>query len=98
MCVNVCMALLYTVADMKSVQVNVYLDEVTMRDVREIAKAQDRSVSWLIGFAVKSYVVAQGGHVTLLEPVKKAPKQLDISDAIAASVKRGPAKKAARHK
>jgi hypothetical protein len=68
-------------------QVSAYLDEWTLAQVQAYVKAEDRSVSWVVSFALKQFFVARG---------KPASRQLDITDAIAAAVKRGP--KVAKHK
>jgi predicted transcriptional regulator len=73
-------------------QVSVYLDEWTLKQAQAYAKSEDRSVSWVVGFALKQFFVARQAQAQV-----KPDRQLDITDAIAAAVKRGPVKPA-RHK
>jgi predicted transcriptional regulator len=69
--------------------VSAHLDEWTLAQVQAYAKAEDRSVSWVVGFALKQFFVSRGGHVTLLEPSARS-RQVHLEDAIAAAVKAGP--------
>jgi predicted transcriptional regulator len=71
-------------------QVSAYLDEWTLAQVQAYAKDEDRSVSWVVSFALKQFFVAR-------QAGKPATRQVDLEDAIAAAVKRGPLK-SAKHK
>ena len=70
-------------------QVSAYLDEWTLAQIRAYAESEDRSVSWVVGFAVKQFFVA-------LQAKPGVSRQVDLEDAIRAS-KRGTSK-SARHK
>jgi predicted transcriptional regulator len=72
-------------------QVSAYLDEWTLKQIQAYAKSQDRSVSWVVGFAVKQFFVAH-------QDKRSAVGQVHLEDAIAAAVKRGPVPKVAKHK
>lgn len=71
-------------------QVSAYLDEWTLKQIKAYADAEDRSVSWVVGFAVKQFFVSRQGKPDL-------SRQVHLEDAIAAVVKRGPVKPA-KHK
>jgi predicted transcriptional regulator len=75
-------------------QVSAYLDEWTLAQVQAYAKAEDRSVSWVVSFALKQFFVAR-------QAGKPATRQFDLEEAIAAAVERGPvttAEKQAGHR
>ena len=91
-------------------QVSAYLDEWTLKQIKAYADAEDRSVSWVVGFAVKQFFVALQGKPDLSRAAgaalkrdptpdyaKLAGRQVHLEDAIAAVVKRGPSK-VAKHK
>jgi hypothetical protein len=88
-------------------QVSAYLDEWTLKQIQAYAKSEDRSVSWVVGFAVKQFFVArQANPLDASAAVKRDPRpdyakltgrQVDLEDAIVAAVKRGPSK-VAKHK
>jgi hypothetical protein len=67
-------------------QVSTYLDPWTLAQVQAYAKAEDRSVSWTVSFALKQFFVAR-------QAGKPATRQVDLEEAIAAAVKRGPVTK-----
>jgi hypothetical protein len=66
-------------------QVTAYLDDWTLAQIKSYAKSQDRSVSWVLGFAAKQFFVGRQGKPGV-------SGQVDIEDAIVAAVKRGPVK------
>jgi hypothetical protein len=70
-------------------QVSAYIDEWTMAQIKDYATREDRSVSWIVGFAVKQFFVAQ-------QKPTKSTSQIDIEDAIAAT--KPAAKKASKRK
>jgi predicted transcriptional regulator len=70
-------------------QVSAYLDEWTLAQLKTYAEAEDRSISWVVGFAVKQFFVAR-------QAGKPATRQIDLEEAIAAT-KRTPVK-SAKHK
>jgi predicted transcriptional regulator len=65
--------------------VSAHLDAWTMEQLKKMATDEDRSVSWVIGFALKQFFVARQGKPGVA-------RQIHIEDAIAAVVKRGPLK------
>jgi predicted transcriptional regulator len=75
--------------------------------LKEFAVAEDRTVSWVVGFALKQFFVArQANAADVSAALKRDPspdygklsgRQVDIETAIAAVVKRGPVKPA-KHK
>lgn len=76
--------------------ISTYIDDSVAAKLEEIAKAEERSVSWLVGFAVKQMIAARqpnGGF----PKVASDSRQVDLEDAIAAAVKKGPVK-SAKHK
>jgi hypothetical protein len=46
-------------ADKNPGQVSAYLDDWTLGQVQAYAKSEDRSVSWVIGFAVKQFMTTR---------------------------------------
>jgi hypothetical protein len=83
-----CSKLENVMADKNPGQVSAYLDEWTLAQIQAYAKSEDRSVSWVVGFAVKQFFVALQD--------KPVSRQVDLEDAIRAS-KRGTSKPA-KHK
>jgi hypothetical protein len=83
---------------MEASTVSAYLDGNTLAMLKKIAEDEDRSVSWLVGFAVKQLIAARAEKA---EPFRdgaaKHFRQVHLEDAIAAAVKRGPLK-SAKHK
>lgn len=78
-------------------QVSAYLDEWTMSQVQAYATKNDRSISWVVGFAMKQFFVAAGDAREPFRDGAAKHGQMDIETAIAAAVKCGPVK-AAKHK
>jgi hypothetical protein len=73
-------------------QVSAYFDEWTLAQIKAYSEVHDRSVSWVVGFAVKQFFVAHQSKPAV-------SRQVHIEDAIAAAVKRGPVKSnSAKHK
>jgi hypothetical protein len=72
--------------------VSAHLDANVALILRKIATEEDRSVSWLVGLAVKQFIASR-------QPNAGFPKmaQVDLEDAIAASKKSTPSK-SAKHK
>jgi hypothetical protein len=84
----------------KAVPVSAYLEPQLFEVFKGIADKEDRSVSWLVGFAIKQFVNGRSFNARLKgEPslLPKSPGQVDLEDAIVAAVKRGPVK-TAKHK
>jgi predicted transcriptional regulator len=78
-------------------QVSAYLDANVLSMLEKIAADEDRSVSWLVGFAVKQLIA---DRVEKQQPFRDGAakhRQVDLEDAIVAAVKRGPIK-ASKHK
>jgi predicted transcriptional regulator len=78
-------------------QVSAYLDANVLSMLEKIAIEEDRSVSWLVGFAVKQLIA---DRVEKQQPFRDGAakhRQVDLEDAIVAAVKRGPLK-SAKHK
>jgi predicted transcriptional regulator len=77
----------------KSVPVSAYLEPQLFDTFKRLADEQERSVSWLVGFAIKQYIASRAApHVE-----RVLPRQVHLEDAIVAAVKRGPLK-VAKHK
>jgi predicted transcriptional regulator len=76
-------------------QVSAYLDANVLSMLEKIAADEDRSVSWLVGFAVKQLISQRVARSGITAP--GAGRQVDLEDAIVAAVKRGPVK-ASKHK
>lgn len=72
-------------------QVSGYLDDWTLAQLRAYAKSEDRSVSWVVGYALKQFFVANKASPSV------SGVQVDIEDAIASTVKRVP-RSSAKHK
>jgi hypothetical protein len=92
-------------------QVSAYLDDWTLGQVHAYAKANDRSISWVVGFAVKQFFVAQqpmaidekldlihGKQIDFVGSTGDSKHVSSLAGAVAAPVKRGPVKKASKHK
>lgn len=81
----------------KSIAVTVYLPELLHAKISSVSKADRRSMSNAIVLAVEQFI-AQPANVPKWSTNRGAgPGQVHIEDAIAAAVKRGPAK-SAKHK
>jgi predicted transcriptional regulator len=82
-------------------QISAYLDAWSLAKVKEMAEKEDRSVSWVVGFAVKQFFSGpEAVHVARESQAiadARHGRQVHLEDAIAAAVKRGPVK-AAKHK
>jgi len=74
--------------------VSAHLDASTLAMLKKICADEDRSVSWMVGYAVKQLIA---DRVKRQDARVGASRQVDIADAIAAAVKRGPVK-TAKHK
>jgi len=74
----------------KAVQVSAYLDASVFKLLEKVAKEEDRSVSWLVGLAVKQLIASRKSAPT----IPGAMRQVDIEEAIAGASK----KKTAKHK
>lgn len=82
----------------KTIQVTAYLLETLHAKLAAVAKSEQRSVSNMIVIAVSEFIgrpenVAKWST----NPRDVASRQMDITDAIAAAVKRGPVK-SSKHK
>jgi hypothetical protein len=56
-------------------QVSAYLDEWTLKQIKAYADAEDRSVSWVVGFAVKQFFVArQANPLDASAALKRDPR------------------------
>lgn len=90
--------------DDKTIQVTAYLLESLHAKLAAMAKAEHRSLSNMVVIAIDEFVRrAQPGGLPASEfqsnirTAIPASRQMDITDAIAAAVKRGPVK-SAKHK
>jgi predicted transcriptional regulator len=79
----------------KTVQVTTYVLDSLYARLKALADADKRSISFMVALAV-SDLVAKAESVGF-EASKKAGSQVDLIEAIATAVKRGPVK-AAKHK
>ena len=75
-------------------QVSAYLDANLLSMLKKIAAEEDRSVSWLVGYAVKQLIA---DRVKSQDAKAGAGRQVQLEDAIVAAVKRGPVK-TSKHK
>jgi hypothetical protein len=56
-------------------QVSAYLDEWTLKQIQGYAKSEDRSVSWVVGFAVKQFFVSrQANPLDASAALKRDPR------------------------
>jgi predicted transcriptional regulator len=77
--------------------VSAHLDGNVLAMLKKIAADEDRSVSWLVGFAVKQLIA---DRVEKQQPFRDGAakhRQVDLETAIADAVKRGPSRPA-KHK
>jgi predicted transcriptional regulator len=74
--------------------VSAHLDGNVLEMVKKIAAEEDRSISWVVGFAVKQLIHER---VKKQDAAAGAQRQVQLEDAIVAAVKRGPSK-SAKHK
>jgi predicted transcriptional regulator len=77
--------------------VSAHLDGNVLAMLKKIAAEEDRSVSWLVGYAVKQLIA---DRVEKQQPFRDGAakhRQVDLETAIADAVKRGPVK-ASKHK
>jgi len=68
-------------------QVSAYLDPNVLSMLKKIAAEEDRSISWLVGYAVKQLIVER---VKAQDAKTGAGRQVQLEDAIVAAVKAGP--------
>jgi predicted transcriptional regulator len=74
--------------------VSAHLDGNVLEMVKKIAAEEDRSISWVVGFAVKQLIHER---VKKQDAAAGTQRQVQLEDAIVAAVKRGPSKPA-KHK
>ena len=91
---------------MKSTMLSTYVDETLLGKLERVAKADDRTMSWLIAQACREFVAkpenvqkwdSKNNILPITASSKPDARQVDLEDAIAAAVKKGPVK-AAKHK
>jgi predicted transcriptional regulator len=73
-------------------QVSAYLDANVLAMLKKMAAEEDRSISWLVGYAVKQLIVER---VKAQDAKAGAQRQVQLEDVIAA---KSPAGKPAKHK
>lgn len=66
-----------------------HVDGNVLAMLKKIAAEEDRSVSWLVGYAVKQLIAKR-----VESAAPGAGRQVDLETAIAAAVERGPVKQA----
>ena len=79
---------------MEAGTVSAHVDGNVMAILKQIAADEDRSVSWLVGYAVKQLIA---DRVKNQDAAVGASRQVHLEEAIVAAVKRGPVK-SAKHK
>jgi predicted transcriptional regulator len=83
---------------MESGTVSAVLDGNVLGTLKQIAAEEDRSISWVVGAAVKQYIAQRGTKGQVFREGAARLRQVDLVTAIADQVKRGPVKSPARHK
>ena len=82
--------------------VSAHLDGNVLSMLKKIAAEEDRSVSWLVGYAVKQLIAHRDSNAVKRDAApdyaKLTGRQVDITEAIADAVKRGPVKNPSKHK
>lgn len=90
---------------MEAGTVSAHVDAEVMAKLKQIAVEEDRSVSWLVGQAVKLLIEdrqkpphLRGPKIQAYASTNGVPpgRQVHLEDAIAQAVKRGPARVAKR--
>jgi predicted transcriptional regulator len=68
----------------KAVPVSAYLPPELFDTFRRLADQQERSVSWLVGFAIKQYIASQADAGRVLAPggMPVSPYQSNIRTAV----------------
>ena len=75
--------------EQQSGTVSAYLDGNVLEMLKKIAAEEERSISWMVGFAVKQLI---HDRVKRQDAAAGAQRQVHLEDAIVAAVKRGPSK------
>ena len=77
-------------------QVSAYLAADVLAAMKRLAVKQDRSLSWLVAYACMQLAADQGELSSSAQ--QRQVRQVDLEDAIAAAVERGPIKQAQHRK